>query len=441
MDVASDVAGIGMELCETKLAEECIDKVGDVVEGVTGVPLILVFGVAGSVVGLIHEIYVANKDLDGVFSRLENTCKAVQACTKECREGNPRIGEIFEVINLRLEDAYALLSGLAAKRNRALFGVLVKAPKYVAEANELAAALEGLLSTLRTLLEVDAPLHASAAKVITDDYALRFWSEKVGADKTYVAYPVFVGGLTDYCRDVGKPADGLRAGGTPASPEVSVFAFTTAIAIAGGWEPFLNLLATANPFSVEYARDARRCAAAACERRKGGFYHAKAGMPRTRADKKYFYICSGAGLVLEPYGESYAIERYVAGVRPTGSPFQQWYLSKQGLVCNRETGLALGFVGAPQKGKWLVQLPKVQSCPALAWLFLEDGTIAPAADPDLVVDIDLKGRSADKVVMLYPRNGAPNQTFTLCNFVEAAEPPSVTATSNSKEERKSAKAL
>lgn len=426
--MAKDILEAGEELAHTELAEECFDHVGDAFEVTTGIPLGLVFGVAGSVVGLIHEIYAANKDLEGTFGRLENTCKAVQACTKQCTTLNPRVSELFEIINIRLEDALTMLTELAAKRNRALFGILMKAPKYVDEADELADSLEALLGNLRTLLEVDAPLQASVSKIIKDDYALAFWGEKVGADKTFVPYPVLIGALSDYCRDVSKSSEGLRSSVsksgnpvTPISDDISVFAFSTAIDVAGGWEPFLNLLSHVNPFTSEYARETRRCALAACERRKGGFYAAKVGMPKTRADKKYFYISSAAGLVLEPYGHSYAIERYVAGVKPTGSPFQQWYFTKNGLIRNRETGLVLGVVGEPEKEKWLVQLPKMVDCPSVMWLVLDDGTISPATRPDLVIDIDMLGKSADKVVMLYTRNGRPNQTFTLCNLVDSAE--------------------
>ena len=425
--MAKDIIDAGKELAHTDLAEDCFSHVSDAFEVSTGLPLDIVFGAAGSVVGLIHEIYAANKSLDGAFSQLENTCRAVQACTKQCPTLNPRAAELFEIINLRLEDARDLLAGLAAKRNRALFGVLVKAPKYVDEAKDIAASLEELLGDLRTLLEVDAPLHANSAKILKDTYALAFWAEKVGADKMFVPYAVLVGALADYCRDLGKSTAALAKAGSPATSQmlqqddVSVFAFAMAVDVAGGWEPFLDLLSHVNPFTPEYAREARRCTVAACERRKGGFYAAKAGMPKTRADKKYFYISSGAGLVLEPYGHSYAIERYIAGVRPTGSPFQQWYFTKKGLVRNRETGLVLGVVGEPEKEKWLVQLPKMDDCPSVMWLVLEDGTISPATRPDLVIDIDMLGKSADKVVMLYSRNGKPNQIFTLCNLVESAE--------------------
>lgn len=422
--MAKDIIEAGMELAGTEIGESCLDRANDVFEGTTGIPLPLVFGAAGSVIGLIHEIYAANRDLEGSFSRLENTCRAVQACTKKCTIVNPHVSAIFELITLRLEDASALLTDLSAKRNRALFGILLKAPKYVAEAEELADNMEALLGNLKTLLEVDAPLHSSAAvRVISDDYALNFWGEKVGADKTFVSYTVLIGALADYCRDVGKSAAGLFAekSSSPVSDDVSVFAFSAAVDVAGGWGAFLDLLGRVNPFTSEYARQVRLCAASGCERRRGGFYAAKAGMPRTRADKKYFYISSGVGLVLEPYGHSYAIERYIAAVKPSGSPFQQWYFTKQGLVRNRETGLVLGVVGNPEGGKWLVQLPKMADCPSVMWLFLEDGTISPVQAPHLVIDVDMMGKGADKVVMLYQRNGKPNQIFTLCNLVESAE--------------------
>lgn len=419
--MAKDILEAGKELAETELVEDCFGHANDLFEGSTGIPLDLVFGIAGSVVGIIHDIYSANRDLEGTFSRLENTCRAIQAATKECRVTNPRVSELFEIINLRLEDAYTMLQTFSEKKNRALFGILVKAPKYVEEADELADSLEALLGNLRTLLEVDAPLRANSGKIITDIYALKFWSEKVGADKTYISYSVLIGALIDYCRDVNKDCSGLRnmtsQGNTPIGDDVSVFVFSSVVEVAGGWEAFINLLARVNPFTSEYARESRRCAAAACERRKGGFYAAKIGLPKNRADKKYFYICSQTGLVLEPYGHSYNIERYIAAVPPSGSKFQQWYFTKRGLIRNRETGLVLGVVGTPEKEKWLVQLPKMNDCASVLWLVLEDGTISPAEKPELVIDVDMLGKSADKVVMLYPRNGRPNQCFTLCNLV------------------------